>query len=186
MSGIAPYPMLPPLGKQFVGWVPRWHIQYNKFVPATVKETPRFAKAANLAAIQYWHDTILPKHFLIPAKTEYKYQPRAKVTELKKAKRYGHRKPIVMKGLAEAMLEGSPVRLSSTSKAATMTLRGPFYLGFRRKKEIGTGLSPDLKAEVAAMSQEDAELLAKVARKSFIDAFKRDRTGAHTVMITKP
>jgi len=177
-----PAGVIVPAGKEFIGMVPKWHVTYAPHPVATVKQTPRFAKEANRKAIEFWHEELLPKHFAPGAMQEYDYQPRQKITQLIKSRRYGHQRPIVQEGDAESYLR-SFVRFSSTSTTARAIMRGPVHIGLRRKRKDGS-MSPDLVAEIQTVSRADINAMIEVAKVEFQKQYDADRSGATTKNLT--
>src|SRR5690606_36737012 len=93
------------------------------------------ARAAALSAVTHWHGQMMPGHFANDAKSRYQYQPRTKKYEIRKARKYGHRRPLVYSGDSERAAK-SQVRLTSRTvrnqqiirAVATMTLPKYFYM----------------------------------------------------------
>lgn len=145
-------------------------ITYFRHPARMIGFTTKWIKEAGFAAARYWHQNIMGRHFQVGAVSKYKYQQRSYYTEKKKREEYGHQKPIVMKGEAERELEANMI-VTGTSKHVRGRMQGPWYLGYRRpfkgrKKYAGTTrLSPNLKAEIVAMNQRDADEMANVARR---------------------
>jgi len=146
-------------------------ITYLRHPAKMIGFTTKWVKEGGMAAARYWHQNIMARHFQVGAVSRYKYQQRSFYTEKKKREEYGHQKPIVMKGEAQRDLESNMIP-TGTSKHIRGRMKGPWYLGYRRpfkgrgKKYSGsTRLSPNLKAEIVAMNQKDADEMAAVARR---------------------
>jgi len=150
---------------------------------------------------RHWHRYILRKHFQRGAYAEYNYQPRTTKYEKRKARVKGHRRPLVWSGQAEREAHRT-LDLRVTSKGAKIVLHVPKHLYAyklpeqRFKKIRGGGVlpytihlhDPHKAEELSAVSDRDAELLARVIDKELqkmIDADNRvteltagHRTGA--------
>jgi len=142
----------------------------------------KLCKEANKAVMGYWHKEIRPKHFTQKGFSEYKYQRRARATVDMKKKRYGHNDPIVQQGDARAM-SSDIKRIRVTPSRASLTVAGPWYMGFRAKRKDGQ-MSPDLKKELAAISRQDALAMARFGAEMIrkgIAAERKARRGARKV-----
>lgn len=127
---------------------------------------------------EFWHERILPKHFRMTATAEYKYQKRdeGQSVQLKdgtfkfrpgyvqrKERKFGHRLPLVYTGnmRAQAMhiRDVRPTGGSGTGSVGRVkiVLHGPRYL-WAYRKDYG---QPDKAAELRAISDRDADMLAK-------------------------
>ena len=119
------------------------------------------SKEAWLQTGAHWHRFLLKKHFTRGAIAEYDYEPRAKSTEMKKARKFGHRRPLVFTGELQRMVmrvrEVTSVGDGKKGGAAKIKLRGPRYL-YQYRKDLG---QPDKAAELSAVSTKDADDLAK-------------------------
>lgn len=116
-----------------------------------------FLKEAWEETAKYWHQYILPKHFTRAAIGEYSYDPRTAAHEKLKARKYGHRRPLVFTGELER--QATRIRAtSSTARGGKIKLHTPWYVSQFRKALN----HPDMGAELRAISQADAEALAKV------------------------
>ena len=122
-----------------------------------------FLKDAWAKAGRFWFRKILGKHFKTSAKSEYDYQPRKPGYMKRKAKRFGHQKPLVLSGNLQRMV-GRIENVRETSKGANVTLHGPRYLYMYRKnlKEV------DKAKELRAVSEKDAGLLGEVLDKNIV------------------
>ena len=133
-------------------------------IRATMKGSPRavadeFRRAlrAELAETgRRWHGTMLPGHFEIAAEKKYAYKPRTKGYSIYKAKRFGHRRPLVFSGAMERQLRQA-ARVTSTSKGVRVALTGPKYL-FAYRKDYQQA---DKAAEITATTDAEAQALSE-------------------------
>lgn len=139
--------------------------------------------AANKSVLLFWHDKLRSKHFTAAGSEEYKYQRRSRTTVFYKKKVLGHNLPLVSTGDARS-LTGSIKALRSTPNRGSLTMAGPWYLGYRVKRKDGK-MSPDLKSELTRISARDGLLMARLGAKLIRDGIKADkkakRIGARTV-----
>lgn len=149
-----------------------WEITYRKPAGPLVKETRLAAKAAQLHVLRYWHRNMLPGHFAFGAGSRYHYARRTAYTYIRKQKRYGHNKPIYLKGLTHALLVHTPPRIAVVGEFGKLRMRGPFYIGIRRVSEAGK-LSPDLKAEITTLDIGEVNELAGIARGKIAQQMRR-------------
>lgn len=118
----------------------------------------------------FWHRAILPKHFQFSAYAEYGYQKRNVRYEIRKAKRYGHRRPLVFSGnLERAARRIRDVR--ANAKGARVVIHGPKYL-YAYRKDFK---QPDKARELQAVSERDARALAEVLDRSLERSLGRAR-----------
>lgn len=146
------------------------YITYLKQPGPMIRGTKGWIKEAGFTALRFWQQEILPGHFEEGAGSKYHYSRRTYKTQKTKREKYGHNKPIYMSGQAEDMLESTLIDTHGTSNVVRGTLHGPWYIGWRKRQgrnKKGTNLqmlSPDLKSEIVAMNNKDAQALASVVR----------------------
>lgn len=131
-------------------------IEYRGAPSDVAKEIRPAAKEALAAAGSWWHRRILPGHFLVAAEKKYGYEPRSPAYTRYKAKRFGHRNPLVFRGDLRAAVVRQ-ARITSTSKGARVALRGPRHLHAYRKDYN----QPDKAAELTAVTRDEVAELAK-------------------------
>jgi len=124
---------------------------------------------------QVWHHRFLPRHFTTAAARRYGYKPRGASYSRYKAKRFGHRNPLVFTGDLKAMVERMG-RVSSTSRSVSVRMTGPRYLYMYRKDYR----QPDKAAELIATSADEREFLARLLDRR-ITRRMNDITAAETV-----
>jgi len=108
---------------------------------------------------RHWHKQILPRHFELPAKTEYNYQPRSARHMRRKARLYGHQRPLEYTGeMKRKVMRVRDVRVLQSGKAAKVVLWGPAHL-YAYRKDYG---QPDKAEELRRISARDAQELARV------------------------
>jgi hypothetical protein len=128
---------------------------------------------ALLALGEYWHDRFAPKHFTIAGEKEYDYYPRHPSYSRYKAKRFGHRRPLVLTGDLERMVLGV-ARVSATSQSASVVMRGPKYLyAYRKDLPGGRPSQGDKAAELTAVTPAELNELAGVFERHLADALAR-------------
>jgi len=142
----------------------------------SAKEWREILKRAWDWAGKYWHKFILPKHFTRAGASEYNYKPRKKETEIRKARKFHHRRPLVFSGdLERAAKRVRDIRASS--KGANIILKNlPRYVFQYR------GDDPRKARELTAASERDAKAVAAVMDKQI----QRDiDKGAKTIDLTR-
>lgn len=106
---------------------------------------------------RFWHRRKLPRHFTTKAETQYDYQARSAAYSRYKAKRFGHRNPLVYTGELKRMVTRM-ARISSTSKGVRVNMTGPRYL-YQYRKDFN---QPDKAAELTAVTETETETMAKL------------------------
>ena len=134
----------------------RGAITYTGGPEMAARNVAPFAKDALRDLGRWWHEKILPGHFTTAAETLYHYQPRSARYSRSKARRFGHRNPLVFRGDLKRMVSRM-ARISSTSKGVTVRLSGPRYLYQYRKSYA----QPDKGAELTATSAGEVETMAR-------------------------
>ena len=115
-----------------------------------------------------WHREYLPKHFEFRAYSLYGYQKRKAGYEKKKAKRKGHRLPLVYNGdLQIAVMTRR--KITSTSKGVRVQLKGPRHMYMYRKDQG----QPDKAAELTKTRDDEALRLAVEYQKSVTKDIRR-------------
>jgi hypothetical protein len=105
---------------------------------------------------EYWHQTILPKHFTREGDREYGYAPRTRAYMIRKARKFGHQDPLVFSGeLKREAFRICDVR--NTSKGAKVVLHVPAYTTQTGRRNSG----PNKEMELMDISVGDADRLAK-------------------------
>jgi hypothetical protein len=143
-------------------------VRRRHVTPATWTE---ISNAAWSIAADFWHEKLLPKHFDRGAYREYRYQARTRAHERRKARKFGHNRPLVYSGALERqVLRAREVRTlggagsvrrkgahAGTVKGggATIRVRGPNYL----KPQTRSPRMPDFAQEIRAFSNRDKQAL---------------------------
>jgi hypothetical protein len=153
-------------------------IKFKATMPKTLKRRTwnRILKASWLDTGRFWHRYILPKHFTRRGAREYRYKDRTKGHEKRKARKYGHRRPLVFTGRMERQAKG--VRdVRSTSKSGKVYLHLPPYVKYRPHG----AMSPNMRGELSKLSRKDIRTLTRVQDKNIQKHIRReDRTGAYS------
>ena len=122
-------------------------------------------QAAVKSALQYWHASILPKHFTTAGAREYGYEKRAKKYQQKKARSKHHQKPLVFSGhLLERMRERAQIRLRKANGSIKYTRTG---ISRMQDKAV------DRIAELTTVSQQDMNDLNDVMKREFVRGVRR-------------
>ena len=119
----------------------------------SASEWKGFLRTAWKASGEEWHAGMRPKHFTFAAIAEYGYQARKASYELRKAKKLGHRRPLVWSGETERMT-GRSRDVRYTDKGVTVVLQAPKHLYQRR------GSAPDKAEELQRVSEREVAQLA--------------------------
>lgn len=102
---------------------------YRGDARAAAKKLRGIVSAAMGKAIQWWHRSILPKHFETGAPQRYGYAARTRSYRRAKLRRMGTTKPLVFTGeLRRRVLRSIEVRTLKTKATATGRIQGPRYL----------------------------------------------------------
>jgi len=139
--------------------------------PASIRKAMRREiKAALAEAGISWHRVILPQHFQIRAEKRYGYQPRDPDYARGKAKRKGHRRPLVYTGALEYAVTAA-ARVSGSSRRANVRLSGPRYL-YAYRKDVS---QPDKAAELTAVDQSDERFVGAILDSHVTKRFRENR-----------
>lgn len=133
-------------------------LNYRFEMPSWLKRSAvnQLLKLGMYHVAKYWHSHILPKHFTASGAAEYRYRKRKAKYQQRKKRQVGHNKPLTYKGTLERRLRASSgVRISATSRKATLTLGAGRATYRQRDKELTAVSSRD----VAAMSHHLVEFL---------------------------
>lgn len=136
------------------------------------KELPRLQKLSFAAIGRYWHESFRPNHFTTAGKTIYGYRPRTKEYEIRKAKEYGHRLPLVYTGTSQALSRIQDVR--ATRNRVRVVLNTP-ALNFKPGGH-------DLRGEMTRITKREEELIQKRyddRLQQAIDSLQSSRTKQH-------
>ncbi|MBE3070342.1 MAG: hypothetical protein IMZ66_08910 [Planctomycetes bacterium] len=125
----------------------------------------------------HWHQALMPKHFTVAAEKEYGYQSRDGAYTRRKARLFGHRKPLVFRGTLEAACRRvMDVRENARAGegGVAVYLHGPRHLyGYHKNFD-----QPDKAAEIRAFSSGDKEAIYAVLDRRLDRAIERaDRGG---------
>ena len=119
------------------------------------------------AAAEYWQKKYAPGHFTRAAKSKYNYEPRTAKHEIRKARLFGHRDPLVFTGETRKFVKGrrAPARVSNKdgNPRAKLSVKVPTYFYQYNK----TGKNIDKAGELlATTSDEAAQMFDRI-----VDAF---------------
>lgn len=139
----------------------------------TAREWREKIKAAWQHTGEFHHRVILKKKFRYGAEQEYGFKRRSAGYLRRKSRKYGHTLPLVFSGnLMRSVTRIVDVRASS--KGASVILHGPRYL-YQYRRNLN---QPNKAAELRAISQRDARLLAQVLDRQLQREIDRsDRSG---------
>jgi len=142
-------------------------------ISAVIRErgfTPRLAlrklkeinKVVGEEVGSYWHDHFRAKHFTQAGAREYGYEKRNVRYMIKKARKWGHRDPLVWSGLSRMLSKIKDIKTTSTSARARVrvVLHTP-TLNF-----IPSGGHINMRDEMTRVSRPEIEKLAEVAADS--------------------
>ena len=135
-------------------------IQYRGSPDATKKELRDSAKAEFASLGSHWHANMMPGHFEKSAEGKYHYKPRNASYIRRKARKYGHTRPLDYSGEMKRQATRM-AKITSTSKGARVTMSGPRYLYMYRKDYK----QPDKAAELTFITNEEVNLLAQILDK---------------------
>ncbi len=128
-----------------------------------------------------WHNKFLPRHFTTEAYNKYGYQRRSKGYELRKAKKYHHRRPLEYTGaLRAAVMNYWSVKAST--KQMVVDLKGPKwlrgYLAFRGRR----GTAPNKEVELLSTADDEARAFFEQVQADIFKAI--DKKNPATVTVT--
>ncbi len=120
---------------------------------------------------EHWHKAILPKHFTVRGRYEYRYEPRSKKHREKKLRRFGHRRPLVFTGESERKAKRiRDIRELKSGKAVRIFLHVPsYFFKFHKASDPWSAVAhkgqPNKAAELQRISERDSNELAMVIDK---------------------
>lgn len=116
-------------------------------------------KAGMYDLAAWWVAKILAKHFTRAGASEYGYRARTVAYNARKLRKFGHQNPLVYgdADLRDRLLSGAGVRISSTARGATITLK---RAGGLRSRDIDRELTAVSDGDQAAMADHLAEFMA--------------------------
>lgn len=136
----------------------------------------RVMKQVNNDVLEYWHRTMLPRHFRRGADIDYSYQPRSRITNLIKRRLFKRGdaispdRPLVRSGKLQNMVK-SYVSIQAYPTRAIATMYGPRYAGM---KPFRPGL-PNLGLEVTTVSTEEISEISQAATVRAGELFRQGR-----------
>jgi hypothetical protein len=140
----------------------------------TAAEWNPIIRAAWDRAGRLWHKKILGKHFTVAGAAEYNYMPRTRAYQIRKAKKFGHQRPLVFSGEAERMAH-QVLDLRATQKGAKVVLHLPTHF-YQYRKDLK---QPDKGLELRTVSDPDAMVLGNEIDKGLQERIdEADRSGA--------
>ena len=119
---------------------------------------------------EFWHGTILGKHFEEGAVQEYGYSHRTTKYRIRKRKKFGHDRPLVFTGNLEKLMKRTrDIRVGKKGGylGADIVLHGPSYLYAYHK-----GTQVNKAAELRAISKGDAQKCAQVMDQKLVETSK--------------
>lgn len=129
------------------------------------------------SAMKDWFIHTLPLHFENGAKGRYAYAPRTKKHEIRKARRYGHRRPLVFSGkMMRAVLRRMPPIVHRTRYSQMRWTGLPRYAYIVSTREmVGSGSKrravlirrPDKAVEMTTVAASEAKDLGGIFEKGF-------------------
>lgn len=126
-------------------------------------------KALHDAGI-YWRDNVMKRHFEFSAHKRYGYAKRVVSYEIRKAKKYGHRRPLEFSGEAKAQILGFKRQVSVRRGGQDFVVRVPFSAPKHFFQINPRGQQINKPKELTAINEEEIKELAL-----FID----ERVGVH-------
>jgi len=127
-------------------------------------------KRGYYAGVRLWFRRFLRKHFTSGAAHRYRYQPRSRKYEIRKARVKGHRRALEWSGTMKRQVLGHE-DIKATGKGARASLRGPRWLyAYRRnlkQPDKATELTVFLADEEQAIGQEIDRVMTK--RLNFVE-----------------
>ncbi len=142
-------------------------MQREGFPAAPVKSFRQAQRDGLRLAGDYWHRKILPLHFTAKAVGRYGYHNPSRDYMIRKAKGLGHQQPMVWSGMMRAKLLANAVIAAKGRDSAVVQMRGVRVLNLSNRKNY-----PDLRAQVTASDQADANELARVARRAAVASLR--------------
>ena len=147
---------------------------------ALARETARATREAMRAVARYHWRHRIPLRFQLtsaqaPLAQQLGFEPRTKAYEIRKAKTLGHRRPLVLTGGMEQAVTSTFQEPRATRRSgrvtATLRLFAPFYVRFRGRS--GTG--PDMRAELSAITEQEAQQYAEMTNRNIQNRIRRMR-----------
>lgn len=137
-------------------------IHYESLPEDDMKAQQRGLKQGLRMAAEYWQVNFAPKHFRFSAHSKYKYQPRSKRYEKRKARRFHHRRPLVFTGETERWVRTRRQAATVSNRNGMVTgklqIRTPTYF-YTFRKDFG---APDKVEELTRTTESEAAVLLRV------------------------
>ncbi len=157
------------------------------------RNTPNFAAERNKPlsdramkqAMLQWHRRIAPEHFTTAAVGRYGYQKRAKGYQIRKARRFGHTRPLVYRGRLRAEVLRR-IRVMTYRYKRKSKIKGSMHgrvLNFYAPGRVRSRDLPDLRAEIVAVTDAEVARLARWVRKGLRRQWRRAARGHRTVRV---
>jgi hypothetical protein len=128
-------------------------MQYERPLGATLRNVAAALRKGLERVALMWFYQMMPAHFAFGAHSEYGYEPRSRVYEIRKAKRTGKRNPLEFSGETRRMLAGQKPQPQTTRSGVALRLRVPEHFTQRRRGQ------PNLPAELKRVSLREAVAL---------------------------
>lgn len=125
----------------------RLHVKLDETL-ITPRKHGQLMKLLLRESMAFQRDINLDRHFQVGAESRYGYAKRGKRYMIRKAKKYGHQKPLVFSGRMQRDLKSS-VRITATQHRATLKARNYFPMTLERRAEI-EAITKDEEAHIAA------------------------------------
>lgn len=135
----------------------------------------KLVQEANRDNIIFWHKKFFPRHFKPSAVRKYGYDERNETYQRRKVKTRSHNNPLMFSGTlkreASATIEArATARGNATGK---MKARAANFAGKADKSTTRIGDYPDLRAELTAVSSDEAQELAQRLQDELIKGLQR-------------
>jgi hypothetical protein len=144
-------------------------IHYRRDFAGMLRQLPKALEKANKDVGVEWFTKMLPGHFEPSAVSKYKYQPRTKGYQIRKAKKQGHQKPLVWSGaMSQALMSAGNIK--GTPRQATVRMSGPRWLkGWIAMSGSTRGGAPanypNKEQEIKRITDDERDHLAEVLKK---------------------
>jgi hypothetical protein len=130
------------------------NFEYGGIPELTPRVLQKLVRQALALAIQEWHSTMEPNHFVNSAVGEYDYQKRGKKYQIRKAKKTGQTAPLVFTGNSRRMALGSN-KITMRGNQVTLNINTPNYWEHLKRKQ------PDMAKELTTLTPLEQVVLAE-------------------------
>ncbi len=159
-------------------------IRYINGPAQVMRRMLRATEEAAKEIVEEWHAETMPGHFQRSAQNKYRYTPRKKGYQIRKAKQHGHQRPLVFSGESERDARAG-IRLSSRrlgggiirARGAMHHLQKKFYQYNRMFTQI------DKAAELTATTATEQSVMAGKMRSKTMAKLLLDNAPRETVRV---